>query len=237
MTMRTGRNTTGADTRQSAEDESVDIDAADQDERNVSAEDTGGETDKSENSSAEAESDAAKPNADSDKRRSHRWIRASIRWAAGAVFVAFVAVAGYESWLLFQQHQNNLASGQALSAARKYAVTLTSTDPNAIDQNFTDILSGATGDFKDTYTKASSRLRKMLIDNKVATQGTVIDSAVKSATTNKVEILLFVRQSVTNSASPEPRTDITAVTMTMEKVGDRWLASKVILPAEQGKGQ
>ena len=116
-------------------------------------------------------------------------------------------------------------------------MTLTSTDPNAIDQNFTDILDGATGDFKDTYTKASSRLRKMLIDNKVATQGTVIDSAVKSATTNKVEILLFVRQSVTNSASPEPRTDITAVTMTMEKVGDRWLASKVILPAEQGKGQ
>src|ERR1700739_2045385 len=135
MTMRTGRNTTRADTRQSAEDESVDVDAADQDERNVSAEDTGGETDKSENSSTDGESDAAKPNADNDKRREHRWIRASIRWAAGAVFVAFVAVAGYEGWLLFQQHQNNLASGQALSAARKYAVTLTSTNPNGLDHN------------------------------------------------------------------------------------------------------
>ena len=182
-------------------------------------------------------SDAAKLNADNDKRRKQGWIRTTIRWAAAAVFIAFVAAAGYEGWLLFQQHQNDVAGGQALAAARKYAVTLTTTDPNAIDQNFTDILDGATGDFKDTYTKASSRLRKMLIDNKVATQGTVIDSAVKSATTNKVEILLFVRQSVTNSASPEPRTDITAVTMTMEKVGDRWLASKVILPAEQGKGQ
>jgi Mce-associated membrane protein len=237
MTMKTGRNTTQADTRQSAEDESVDVDAADQDEPNVSAQDTGGGIENSENYSADGESDAAKLNADNDKRRKQGWIRASIRWAAGAVFIAFVAVAGYEGWLLFQQHQNDVAGGQALAAARKYAVTLTSTDPNAIDQNFTDILSGATGDFKDTYTKASSRLRKMLIDNKVATQGTVIDSAVKSATTNKVEILLFVRQSVTNSASPEPRTDITAVTMTMEKVGDRWLASKVILPAEQGKGQ
>src|ERR1700756_2375877 len=237
MTMRTGRNTTGADTRQSAEDESVDVDAADQDERNVSVENTGTETHESEQSSTDSGSDIWKPNADNDKRRKHRWIRASIRWAAGAVFVAFVAVAGYESWLLFQQHQTNLASGQALSAARKYAVTLTSTDPNAIDQNFTDILSGATGDFKDTYTKASSRLRKMLIENKVASQGTIIDSGVKSPPTNRGEILLFVRQSVTNSASPEPRTDITAVTMTMEKVGDRWLASKVILPAEQGKGQ
>jgi Mce-associated membrane protein len=233
MTMRTGRNTTGADTRQSAEDESVDVDAADQDERNVSVENTGTETDESEQSSTDSGSDISKPNADNDKRRKHGWIRTTIRWTAAAVYVAFIAAAGYEGWLLFQQHQNDLAGGQALAAARKYAVTLTTTDPNAIDQNFTDILDGATGDFKDTYTKASSRLRKMLIDNKVATQGTVIDSAVKSATTNKVEILLFVRQSVTNSASPDPRTEITAVTMTLEKVGGRWLASKVILPAEQ----
>ena len=134
----------------------------------------------------------------------------------------------------FSIHQKDVAATQALDAAKKYAVTLTSTDPNAIDQNFTDILNGATGDFKDTYTKASSRLRKMLIDNKVATQGSVIDSAVKSATTNKVVVLLFVKQSVTNSASPDPRTDLTAVTVTMEKVNGRWLASKVVLPAEQG---
>jgi Mce-associated membrane protein len=223
-----------ADTRKSAEDESVDVDAVDQDVPNASAEDIGSDTDESEQSSTDDESGASKLNADNDKRREHRWIRSTICWAAAAVFVAFAAGAGYEGWLLFQQQQRDLAAGQALAAARKYAVTLTSTDPNAIDQNFADVLGGATGDFKDMYTKASSRLRKVLIDNKVATRGTVIDSAVKSATTNKVEILLFVRQSVTNSASPEPRTDITAVSMTMEKVGGRWLAGKVVLPAEQG---
>lgn len=168
------------------------------------------------------------------KGRWRRWLRPAMRWAAAITFVAVLVGAGYEGWLLLQQHRKDVVAAQALDAAQKYVVTLTTTDPNAIDQNFTDILGGATGEFRDTYTKASSRLRKMLIDNKVATQGTVIDSAVKSATTNKVVVLLFVKQSVTNSTSPDPRTDLTAVTMTMEKVNGRWLASKVVLPAERG---
>lgn len=168
------------------------------------------------------------------KRRWRRWLTPAMRWAAVGVVAAVAVGAGYEGWLLFQQHQKQVAATQALDAAQNFAVTLTSTDPNAVDQNFTDILGGATGDFKDTYTKASSRLRKMLIDNKVATRGIVLDSAVKSATTTKVVVLLFVKQSVTNSASPDPRTDFTDVTMTMEKVNGRWLASEVVLPAEQG---
>jgi Mce-associated membrane protein len=162
------------------------------------------------------------------RRRS--WIRTAIRWIAVLAFVAVSAVAGYERWLLFQQREQEVAARQALDEAQKYAVTLTSTDPGAIDQNFADVLNGATGEFKDMYSRAGSRLRKLLIDNKVATHGSVVDSAVKSATKNKVEVLLFVRQSVSNSASPDPHADLTAVTITMEKVHGRWLASKVVLP-------
>lgn len=176
----------------------------------------------------------AESTGNTNTRRWRRWLRPAMRWAAVGAVVAVLVGAGYEGWLLFRQHQKDVAASQALDAAQKYAVTLTSTDPKAIDQNFTDILNGATGDFKDTYTKASSRLRKMLIDNKVATQGNVVDSAVKSATTNKVVVLLFVKQLVTNSESSDPRTDLTAVTVTMEKVNGRWLASKIVLPAEQG---
>jgi Mce-associated membrane protein len=155
--------------------------------------------------------------------------RKVIRWAAAVVFVAVVAGAGYEGWLLLAQHQQDAATRQALEAAQKYAVTLTSTDPNAVDQNFTDVLNGATGEFKDNYTKASAQLRKLLIDNKVSTQGSVVDSAVKTAAKDKVEILLFVRQSVSNSTMPQPRADLITVAMTMQHVDGRWLAANVIL--------
>ena len=217
--------------------ETRDVDTAASAASKAGAEGIGDKTYEPAKSGAEDEPDGPKCERDKDTKKSQTWKRvakAALRWAAAVAFGVVLAGAGYEGWLLIQQHQKDVAAAQALDAARKYAVTLTSTDPNAVDQNFTDIINGATGEFKDRYTKAGSRLRKMLIDNKVATQGTVVDSAVKSAGTNKVEVLLFVKQSVSNSTAPAPRTDLTAVTITMEKVTNRWLASKVVLPGERG---
>lgn len=157
------------------------------------------------------------------------WANAAIRWTAALVLAAVLAVSGYEGWVLFQQRQDRIASAQALEAAQKYALALTNIDPNAIDKNFTEVLDGATGEFKDMYTASSAQLRQALIDNKAAAQGTVIEAAVKSATRNKVEVLLFVDQSVRNAVAPEPQLDRSRVTMTMQKVDGRWLAGKVDL--------
>ncbi|WP_371685512.1 Mce protein [Mycobacterium sp. MFM001] len=152
------------------------------------------------------------------------------RWVAAGVLAAVLAGVGYEGWLLYQHHQVKVASAQAVDAATKYALALTSIDTKAIDKNFTDVLDGATGEFKDMYTQSSAQLRQTLVDNKAAAHGNVIEAAVKSASTNKVEVVLFVDQSVSNAAAPEPQLDRSRVTMTMEKVDGRWLASKVELP-------
>lgn len=153
-----------------------------------------------------------------------------VRWAAASVLAVVLAGAGYEGWLLFQYHQKDVAAAQALSAAKKYIVTLTSVDTNAIDKNFSDVLDGSTGEFKDMYTKSSAQLRQALIDNKAAAHGSVIDAAVQSATEDKVDVVLFVDQSVSNGAAPAPQLDRSRVKMTMEKVDGRWLASRVELP-------
>lgn len=152
------------------------------------------------------------------------------RWAAAGVLAAVLAGAGYEGWLVFQHHQKDVAAAQALDAAKKYIITLTSVDTNAIDKNFTDVLDGSTGEFKDMYTKSSAQLRQTLIDNKAAAHGSVIDAAVQSATEDKVDVVLFVDQSVSNGAAPAPQLDRSRVKMTLEKVDGRWLASKVELP-------
>ena len=159
-----------------------------------------------------------------------RWTERALRWAAVVAVAVVVAVAGWEGWLLYEQHQTDVAAKQALDAATKYAVVLTSIDTNALDQNFTEVLDGSTGEFKDMYAKSSTQLRQLLVDNKAAAHGVVIDAAVKSATKDKVEVLLFVDQSVSNLAVPDPRIDRSRIKMTMEKVDGRWLASKVELP-------
>lgn len=152
------------------------------------------------------------------------------RWIAVAVLALGVIGAAYEGWLLFAHHQREVAAAQALDAAQKYTTVLTGVDPAAIDKNFAEVLDGATGEFKDMYAASSEQLRQLLIDNKAAAHGTVIEAAVKSATKNQVEVLLFVDQSVSNKASPQARIDRSRIVMTMEKVNGRWLAAKVDMP-------
>lgn len=153
-----------------------------------------------------------------------------IQWIAAVVLVAVLAFAGYAGWQLYQHHQVDVAAEQALAAAEEFALTLTTINPNAIDANITEVLDGSTGEFKNLYQQSSDQLRQVLIDNQAAAQGVVIDSAVKSATKNRVEVVLFIDQVVANSTAPEPQLDRSRVVMTMEKVGDRWLAAKVDLP-------
>ena len=79
------------------------------------------------------------------------------------------------------------------------------------------------------YTQSSVQLRQLLIDNKATAHGVVVDSAIQSESTNKVVVLLFVDQTVTNTSAPDPRVDRSRMKITMEKVDGRWRASKVEL--------
>ena len=173
---------------------------------------------------------AAKAGESTPARRPRTYaVHRGVVWLSAVVLLAVGAAGTVAGWQVVRQHQQDVAASAALEAARSYAVTLTTTDLGAIDQNFTDVLDGATGGFKDTYTKASSQLRKMLIDNKVSTTGAVLDAAVKSVDNDDVDVLLAVKQTVTNAQSPDPRTDFVSISVTMRKVADRWLAAEVVL--------
>ncbi|MCA2263127.1 hypothetical protein A5626_06375 [Mycobacterium marseillense] len=145
------------------------------------------------------------------------------------LLVASLAVSGFLGWRQWQDHQVKLAGEQAQQAAIAYAQVLTSIDSNRVDENFRQVLDGATGEFKDMYTQSSVKLRQLLIDNKATAHGVVVDSAIQSASTNKVVVLVFIDQTVTNTAAPDPRIDRSRIKMTMEKVDGRWRASKVQL--------
>ncbi|MGV0047963.1 Mce protein [Mycobacterium colombiense] len=147
-----------------------------------------------------------------------------------AVYGGAVGLAGGLGWKLWDEHEVSRAGQAAQRTAVNYAQVLTSIDSSQVDQNFSAVLDGATGEFKDTYTKASAQLRQLLIDNKAAAHGTVVDSAIQSQSKNKVVVLLMVDQTVSNAVRPDGRVDRSRMKVTMENVGGRWLASKVELP-------
>lgn len=156
-----------------------------------------------------------------------------VPWRVVAIAATYLAVYGTVAglgWQLWQQHRTSAAESAAQDAAVNYAQVLTSIDSTKVDDDFAAVLNGATGDFKDTYTKASVQLRQLLIDNKATARGTVVQSAVQSGSRDEVVVLLMVNQAVTNTNRPDPRVDRTRMKMTMQKVDGRWLASKVELP-------
>lgn len=159
-----------------------------------------------------------------DRRRPALWA------ALIAVFLALAGTTGFLGWQLWQERQVVRAADEARQAATEYAQVLTSIDSEKVDENFDAVLDGATGEFKDMYSQSSAQLRQLLIDNKAAAHGVVLESAVQSAEKDKVVVLLFVDQSVSNTSVPDPRIDRSRIKMTMEHVDDRWRASKVELP-------
>lgn len=163
------------------------------------------------------------------ERRKRPWKHYLRRGVLPMLLIASLAVSGFLGWRQWQEHQVKLAGEQAQQAAIAYAQVLTSIDSNKVDENFRQVLDGATGEFKDMYTQSSVNLRQLLIDNKATAHGVVVDSAIQSESTNKVVVLVFIDQTVTNTAAPDPRIDRSRIKMTMEKVDGRWRASKVQL--------
>jgi Mce-associated membrane protein len=166
---------------------------------------------------------------DKGKRSRRPWGRYARRSVLPLLLVASLAVSGFLGWKQWQEHQVKLAGQQAQQAAVAYAQVLTSIDSNKVDENFRQVLDGATGEFKDMYTQSSVQLRQLLIDNKATAHGVVVDSAVQSESTNKVVVLVFIDQTVTNTQAPDPRIDRSRIKMTMEKIDGHWRASKVQL--------
>jgi Mce-associated membrane protein len=161
--------------------------------------------------------------------RRKRWLRRFIVGTAGVIFVAALGFSGFSGWQLKQQKEVDDAGRAALAAAQGYAVALTSIETNSVDKNFAEVVDGSTGEFKDMYSQSASQLRQVLIDNKAMSKGVVVDSAIKSATKTKVEVVLFIDQWISNVVSPQPRMDRNRVAMTMELIDGRWLASNVEL--------
>jgi Mce-associated membrane protein len=174
------------------------------------------------------EDDDAAADADADKNV--RPPRRVLPWLMAVLLIAAVAAAGFLGWKFWQQNQVARAGEAAQQAAVSYAQVLTSIDSNKVDENFAQVLDGATGEFKDMYSQSSMQLRQLLIDNKATAHGVVLESAVQSAAKNKAVVLLFVDQSVSNTNVPDPRLDRSRIKMTMELVDGRWRASKVELP-------
>jgi len=163
------------------------------------------------------------------ERPSRRRRFGALSLVLAALLVLAVAAAVTFGVLLSRRVAAADAGTQALATARAYAVTVTSYDYRHLDRNFADVLDGATGEFKDQYAGASQALRGLITRAMASAKGDVLAAGIQSESPDRVEVLVFVDQSITNASTPAPKLDRTRVLMTLTPHDGRWLVDKLEL--------
>jgi len=137
-----------------------------------------------------------------------------------------LAAVGYGGWRLYEHHETEVGAQQALAAAQQYVMTLTNFDavhPDPSDEaDMNYLLDAATGEYKDMYARSQAKLLKLQVEKKATGRGTIVDSAIKSAGTDEVVVIMLADQAVTNTDNPDPLLDRSRLRVTMHKVEGQW---------------
>lgn len=145
--------------------------------------------------------------------------------AATVVLAVLVSILGWFSW---QQARTDEARREALAAARPHAQRILSYDYRHLDSDIAAAKRATTGSFRDEYAKTSSTVVKpTALQVKAVVSAQVKAASVRSASPDKVVVLLFVNQTVTNTKITGSKVDQSRVRMTLVKRGDEWLVSGI----------
>jgi Mce-associated membrane protein len=123
------------------------------------------------------------------------------------------------------------ARTQAVSAARAAAGDILGYDYRSIDASIRRARASTTGAFRKEYDETAKKLLPESKQVKAIVQATVGSSAVMSASSDRVVVLLFVDQAtvkqVPGEKTPTTRIDQSRVRVTMTKVDGKWLVSEL----------
>lgn len=171
-----------------------------------------------------ATSAASSPGA--SKRRRIGWSRVLAMGVLPTVALLFTIAAGYFKWTGQTALESESARVSAVRAASESTVALLSYKPDSVDKDLNAARDRLTGTFRDAYT---SLIHDVVIpgakQKQISAIATVPAAGAVSATENRAVVLLFVDQTV-NVGNDPPTDAASAVRVTLDRQGDRWLISQ-----------
>lgn len=155
----------------------------------------------------------------------------SLRAGLAAVVIVLLAAGLAVSQIqLSNQRSTNSARTSALTAAQTYAVDVASYSYKDLSHDFGAVENNSTPSFRKTFEASSQALTKVLRQYHATATARVIDSGVASVTPDRAVVLLFVDQTVTNTAQKSGSTkDNSRIKMTLIRSGGRWRIDQVEL--------
>jgi Mce-associated membrane protein len=150
--------------------------------------------------------------------------------------VLVVLVAGLVVTQVQLAHQRsvntNLTSDRtsAVATARTDARNVASYDYRHLHQDFTRVEHEATPAFRRSFVQSSGGLTKVLLQYHATASATVLSAGLVSLTSSKAVVILFVNQTVANTAQKGgPTTDNSRIRVTLVRSGSGWLLDKLSL--------
>jgi Mce-associated membrane protein len=156
------------------------------------------------------------------------------RWrllvAVLALLVAgcLVAAAGAgRHW--YDTRQLDRAHQQALAATRQTALNFVSISAASVDRDLQRIAAGATGEFKDEFTRGMPQVRAAVVENNVESRGTVLRAGLISGDRDSAVVLVAIDATVKNVRAPDGRLahDRIQVDLAKRAQAGGWLVSRL----------
>ncbi|GAA1194045.1 hypothetical protein [Prauserella alba] len=151
------------------------------------------------------------------------------RIIAALLVLAVLGGLGFAASAFFAQRAEDQARTEAVAAAKRYAVDLSSYDHQDLDGNFQAVERNATGEFGRQYRQVSDNLTQLLEQHQATSEGNVVRAGIAEATADRAVVLLFVDQTISNTNTEQPRVDRNRMEMTLLRRDDRWLVDNVTL--------
>ena len=145
---------------------------------------------------------------------------------AGALIVAAIGV-GVLGYRVHQENLNGQRDQQVLTAARQEALNFISIDYRNFDQDSRNVLSGATGDFKQQFNDQSKTLQGLVTANKAVSSGQVLQAGVVTSGPTSARVLVVADATVANTASPAGQVRNYRLQMDLVEQDGQWLTSNL----------
>ncbi|MCW3845073.1 hypothetical protein ONA70_33905 [Micromonospora yasonensis] len=145
------------------------------------------------------------------------------------LLAAALAGAGVYGHRWYVDRATDQAHREAVAAARQAAVNFVSVSAASVDRDLQRVTAGATGDFKDEFTRGQAQVRAAVVANKVQSHGSVLRAALVSGDRRHAVVLVAVDATVKNVKAPDGRPSHYRIQLDLTWDGDsgEWLVSKL----------
>jgi len=161
-----------------------------------------------------------------------RILRLGQRLLLGVLLFALVAAITIGGFQLKQRQDNSrdaALSASAVQVATQVVTDLTSVTSRTVTADMNRLLAETTGAFRDQFTQQEKLYSKLLNDSQVSSTGTVVQAGVESIQPGKATVLIAAVAEVKNNAAPDAQHRVYRMRVSLERDGDRWLASNMEL--------